>query len=171
MLWIKRHGLLIIWFVGVTTGTLLANISGTKYVHNYEFMFVSDSDNQALMIIKDILFDRLRDYVILFIIMMTSIGKNVFSIVLMYIGMSVGTIVSFLTMKYSIFGIIVYCLSLCPQYIFYGIALYMINMKKEKLYNSKLNFEIIKIFCVMCLLVILGVITEAYVNPCVMKIL
>jgi len=70
-------------------------------------------------------------------------------------------------MHYNVAGVLIYLVSVMPQYIFYGISLWFLM---KMIYNSEIKIQnkiIIVIIAVM--LLIAGTYMEAYVNPELLK--
>jgi len=116
--------------------------------------------------------DRIRDIIFLSVISLTSISISIFMLYLFYIGIGIGLVVSMATMQYGIFGLWIYVVSIFPQYIFYGLAFYIIanNLVKSKKQESiKPNYRFVASIIISCILVLLGTCTETFINPSLMK--
>ena len=169
---------LIILFLGMISGTLFANFFGTKHINDwgiFDGVYMEKYNTITInypTLWKYVAQDRIRDIVFLSIISLTSISISIFLIYLFYIGIGIGLVVSMATMQYGIFGLWLYVVSIFPQYIFYGVAFYIIAnnlVKSKKNETKKPNYRLVATIIISCLLVLIGTCTEAFINPSFMK--
>lgn len=169
---------LIVLFIGLISGTLFANFFGTKHISDWGIFNGAYMEKYSTISInyttlwKYVAEDRIRDIIFISIISLTSISVSIFLLYLFYIGMGIGLVISMATMQYGLFGVWIYVVSIFPQYIFYGLALYFIanNLTKHKKIDSKNgNYKIAASIFISCLLVLIGTCTEAFINPGFMK--
>ena len=169
---------LIILFLGMISGTLFANFYGTNHISDwgiFDNVYMEKYNTITInypTLWKYVAQDRIRDIIFLSIISLTSISVSIFMLYLFYIGIGIGLVVSMATMQYGIFGLWIYVVSIFPQYIFYGLAFYIIanNLVKNKKQESKKpNYRFVVSIIISCLLVLLGTCTEAFINPSFMK--
>ena len=83
------------------------------------------------------------------------------------LGICSGTLLSFDVMRYGFTGILIYVVSIFPQYIFYMTALYIMvkAMYKKNFHRTKMWLLIVLAF----IIVIIGTYFESYVNPVILK--
>lgn len=170
---------LIVLFIGLITGTIIANVVGIKHISDWgifdsgfmeRYMSVNiDSKNLWLYVIRS----RLKDVIFLFLIGLTSISIQIAMLYMFYIGMGIGLIISMAVMQYGIYGVWLYVVSVFPQYIFYGFAIYIIirwlNVKiVSDRTKSSHTTRILTLIPVTCCVVIIGTLAEAFINPMIM---
>ncbi len=170
---VVRYRVALVIFAGIMVGTLYANLlvsygKGQALVFNSGFLATFDEVSiNGTYLWQYVCKTRLKDFVLLFIIGHTKIGKVAFNVYLAYIGISAGALISFAVMHYNVAGVLIYLVSVMPQYIFYGISLWFLM---KMIYNSEIRIQnkiIIVIIAVM--LLIAGTYMEAYVNPELLK--
>lgn len=156
-------------FAGILAGTIYANIlvtygKGQAMVFNSGFLATFDEVSiNGTYLWQYVCKTRLKDFALLFIIGHTKLGKVAVNIYLAYVGMSAGALISFAVMHYNVAGVLIYLVSVMPQYIFYGISLWFV-MKMIYNIDIKMRNRII-ITVIAFMLLIAGTYLEAYANP------
>ena len=175
---IVNNRFVIVLFLGIVAGSIFANVFGTTHINDWgifdgEYLekYTSISVNNGDLW-KYVVKDRLRDYLFLCIISLTSISISMLMLYLFYIGMGAGLIISMASMQYGIYGIWLYIVSVFPHYIFYTIAMIvLINWKFTPNDFRRIRGTrqgMLALVCT-CVLVIVGTYLEAYINPTLIK--
>jgi stage II sporulation protein M len=116
---------------------------------------------------KYILKYRLRDFLIICVVGLTVLRKYVFCIYLIYVGICMGLLISTSVMCYGFLGLGVFLLSVLPQYIFYGTALYLVY----KLYFMQhIHLKTAgPVVIITLVLLLIGTYSESCLNPLILK--
>lgn len=170
---VNRYKFLLLVLMGVVLGTCYANLIykyGTygKSIFTDDFLAVYDEVTiNSLILWGYVCKNRLKDFLLMIILGLTGLRKPVFVTLFVLLGICSGVLLSFEVMRYGFTGILIYVISIFPQYIFYLTALYIMvkTMYQKKIYNAKMWLLIILAF----IIVIIGTYFESYVNPLVLK--
>lgn len=175
---IYRYRFVLFLFLGILLGTGYINLIKKGIISTmdiYSDTYLSDYmdisvNNVSLW--QYIIKTRLRDFVIL-----CGVGLTVFSNVVLlgymcYLGICNGILISTAVLHYGIGGIFVYMVSVFPQYIFYGLTIYLIT----RLFNvsgysikSIATKNVIIVIAIAVGLLLIGTYFEAYINPVLLK--
>lgn len=168
-----RYRVALVIFAGILAGTIYANVlvsygKGQALVFNSGFLATFDEVSiNGTYLWQYVCKTRLKDFALILIIGHTKIGKVAFNVYLAYIGISAGALISFAVMHYNVAGVLIYFVSVMPQYIFYGISLWFIM---KMIYNTEIRTQNkIVIVIIAIMLLIAGTYMEAYVNPEMLK--
>ncbi|MFR1766083.1 MAG: stage II sporulation protein M [Lachnospira sp.] len=168
-----RYRFLLLILAGVVFGTCYANLMykyGTynKNIFTDDFLSVYDEVTiNSLILWGYVCKNRLKDFLLMIILGLTGLCKPVFIAVFVMLGICSGTLLSFDVMRYGFTGILIYVVSIFPQYIFYMTALYIMvkAMYKKNFHRTKMWLLIVLAF----IIVIIGTYFESYVNPVILK--
>lgn len=170
---INNYSVYIIILIGVFAGTFYSNAAANINLAAISFLqsdYLAAFDEvtvNAVMMWGYILQTRLKDYILLLVFGLTSIYRYVFSVYLIFAGICASALLSFNVMRYNLSGIIIFIISVLPQYVFYAIALFM---QRAAVQNKNTNIKIRALLVVFSfILLILGTYTEAYINPVLLK--
>jgi stage II sporulation protein M len=116
---------------------------------------------------KYVLKYRLRDFLIIGVVGLTFLRKYIFGIYLIYVGICMGLLISTCVMYYGFAGLGIFLLSVLPQYIFYGTALFLLY----KLYFMQhINLKTaVPVFLISLVLLLIGTYTESCLNPLILR--
>lgn len=176
--YIINQRFLISLFIGCILGTLFANIFGVKYISTWGIFNSDYFEKYSSVVINGkglwiyIIKNRVQDIVLLGLLCMTPISIPAIMGYVGYMGASMGLVISVCSMQYGFFGLIIYLVSVFPQYIFYGLALFVIikaisSNSNYKRYNDRIKK--LGIAAIVMLLMVLGSVGEAFVNPGLMQ--
>lgn len=170
---VLRYRFTIMIFLGILIGTCYANLAHRckfampdVYDSNYLSRYADVSMNYYSLW-KYIIKYRLRDFIIICLAGLTMFRKHIISLYLLYIGICAGMLISVSVMYYGFVGLGVYLASVLPQYIFYGIVIYLLY---KLFYIHGLNAKnVTAIIVIAVMLLFIGTYTEAYFNPSLLK--
>ena len=162
---IHKYRFVLFLFLGILLGTCYINLIKKGLIKNmdiYSDKYLSD------YIIKT----RLRDFVILCGIGLTVFSGIFLSIYMCYLGICNGILISTAVLHYGIGGVFVYMVSVFPQYIFYGLTLFLITkLFTVSGYSIKTIAarNVVIIIAIAIGLLLVGTYFEAYINPMLLK--
>lgn len=172
-IFLQRYSFAITFFVGIFIGSCYVNAAyyyniaiPEIYNQNYLAKYADISVNYYSLW-KYIIKYRFRDFLIVGIMGLTVLKKYMVSIYLIYLGICAGMLISTAVMYYGFAGILLYLASVLPQYILYGIAIYILYQLFYFNYLNRKNVAVIVMMAV--LLVAVGTYMEAYCNPYILK--
>lgn len=159
--------------IGILIGTGYANLSvrmGWKSWDVFSSSYLSsyaDTTVNSTLLWQYVIHTRGRDFILLSILGLTALCRPALMTYLLYIGACAGALVSSAVLYYGAGGLLIYSVSVLPQYVFYGAALYLMY---KILYRRTANFKNIGIVLGIALVLMLaGTYTEAYINPGMLK--
>ncbi len=160
---------------GLFFGLVYAIAFGRDYLENVGF--ASDVFQIRYLeeeIDKNILFPYLLkgrgfSYFIVWIIGSSFLGAFMLYAVLGWVGFSVGVYVVAAAVKYGLGGIFFFLATLFPQGLFYIPAFGLVLWYSYKNYGRKDVFLYFVVFVIGLLLLFMGILTESYVNPQIIK--
>ncbi len=175
---IYKYKFVIFLFVGIILGTCYINLikkgvitTMDIYSDNYLSDYIDISVNNVSLwqyIVKT----RLRDFIILCGIGLTVFSNMILSAYMCYLGVCNGILISMAVLHYGLGGVLVYIVSVFPQYIFYGLTLYLITkLFTVSGYSIKtiVARNVIIIIAIAIGLLLVGTYFEAYINPVLLK--
>lgn len=170
---IERYKFVIVIFFGILIGTVYANISvkfNTSYANVLNSSYLAlynDVTVDSFKLWQYVCKTRLRDFALLCILGMTAVSKPAFLLYLIYIGISVGTLISYAVMNFHFGGVVVYLITVFPQCILYIVTIYIIL---RLMYDKKKNIKNLWLAVIIAVIILLfGTYAEAYVNPWIIK--
>jgi stage II sporulation protein M len=138
------------------------DIFNSNYLSEY-----ADVSINSMLLWQYVIRARLRDFFILCLVGFTVFCRPVLLIYLLFLGICAGTLISAAVMHFGFMGLILYMVSVLPQYLFYGIALYF-TYKILYIRTAKMK-NICLVLGIAMVLILLGTYTEAYLNPSMLK--
>ncbi len=117
---------------------------------------------------------RMRDYLLLWAVQFTAFSGIISGGYILFVGIGAGIFLSYAVIHFGLIGIVIYLLSILPQYIFYGICIYMIFICKKRhgmyaIEPQRSSRSIIILIMISFLMLTLGIYLEAYFNPVLIK--
>lgn len=179
---------MVLFLIGVTLGAISANILKDSYFKGIEVfgdayfdkLYVLDIDHGRLL--SYILWNNFKRYFIFWIFAITAIGIPYMMFAVGYVGFCTGFLLSVAIIKYGLNGFFLFLLYLFPQYLLYFPVAIIVLVQGYQLcvslyYNIPLNkknkmsliFEKIPVILFFFLLIILGSLSEAYINSLVLQ--
>lgn len=172
-LWIAQYKFVLIMLLGILAGTGYANLCvqmGWKSWDVFSSSYLSsyaDITVNSTMLWQYVIHTRGRDFILLSVLGLTALCRPALMTYLFYVGACAGALMSSAIMYYGAGGLMIYTVSVLPQYVFYGIALFMMY---KILYKRNANLKNIGIVLGIALVLLLaGTYTEAYINPGMLK--
>lgn len=171
----RKYRYIILVFTGMLLGTALINILirmgvsaadflGSDYLAVYETVTVSSN-----MVWKYVLKARLKWFVFLVMGGVTKFSRLIFSLFVICIGVSSGALISASVTKYGIWGVLVFLISIFPQFVLY-IFSFLIILKLFGRDRAVLKTEHkLLLFLAAAALLIAGSYLEASVNPLLLR--
>lgn len=176
----------IIYFMAFFCGILLANLLGIEQLKQYsifneyflnQLSYVSVNYNDLLFYIAE---NRGIMFVLLLVFSVTKFGIPVHFLYIIWNGFSFGIAMVSVIVNFGFKGILVLCAFLLPQYLFYILTYIMLfyfswqwtDIVKNEKYRQPLFSKKIWAVCffiVMILLFFIGIMTESYLNPYIIK--
>lgn len=165
-------------------GIIIANVIGSDYLDDYGIISSYFLQKYEYMDINSkklfyyILFKRVPTMTILWFLGLTSIGGICVLLFTIWTGFSLGMILSVCIIKFNLSGILLFTVSIMPQYIFYicsfvmlvvkvgGYSKYRINETRKAVKNNSSYFIV---FMLSMGILILGAAIEGYINPLIVK--
>lgn len=167
-------------------GILLANLLGIEQLKQYsifneyflnQLSYVSVNYNDLLFYIAE---NRGIMFVLLLVFSVTKFGIPVHFLYIIWNGFSFGIAMVSVIVNFGFKGILVLCAFLLPQYLFYILTYIMLfyfswqwtDIVKNEKYRQPLFSKKIWTVCffiVMILLFFIGIMTESYLNPYIIK--
>ena len=175
---IHKYRFVLFLFLGILLGTCYINLIKKGLIKNmdiYSDKYLSDYidisvNNVSLW--QYIIKTRLRDFVILCGIGLTVFSGIFLSIYMCYLGICNGILISTAVLHYGMGGVFVYMVSVFPQYIFYGLTLFLITkLFTVSGYSIKTIAarNVVIIIAIPIGLLLVGTYFEAYINPMLLK--
>ncbi len=171
----RRYRYIILIFIGMLLGTALINILikmgvstidflGSDYLAVYETVTVSGS-----MVWKYVIKARLKWFVFLAMGGITKFSILIFSLFVIGVGISSGALISASVTKYGMWGILVFVISIFPQFVLYAISFVIIlKMFGNDRAVFKTKHKVILFFAAVVALVA-GTYLEAVINPILLR--
>ncbi len=137
----------LFFFAGIIAGTLLLNffIQGDyKQLGIYSNYFMEQLENVDVTKRELFLFsfgNRSKEILCLVFFSVTSLGRILPALYLIYKGMTVGILISTYVLQYQIGGIMLFLLSVFPHYITYIIMVLLLFSFSRELYETAKNFR------------------------------
>ena len=169
-----KYRYVLVLLTGVLAGSVYVNlfrntnatslgVYGSDYLSAYAEVTVNN-----VMLWRYVLQSRIRDFLLICLIGITTLKKPAFYIYMVFIGACMGMLISTAVMRYGVIGILIYICSIVPQYILYAIALWLLY---RLFYVQDMHEKKWWLLVWAFILVLLGTYMEAYVNPFILRIL
>lgn len=176
----------IIYFLAFFCGILLANMLGSEQLKQYsifneyflkQLSYVSVNYNDLFFYIAE---NRGIIFCLLFLFGITKFGMPVHFLYIIWNGFSFGIAMVSLIVNFGFKGILVLCVFLFPQYLFYIPLYFMLfyfschwaDTRKNEKYRKPLFSKTVLAVCFLGSLILLffiGIMTESYLNPYLIK--
>lgn len=176
----------IIYFLAFFCGILLANMLGSEQLKQYsifneyflkQLSYVSVNYNDLLFYIAE---NRGIIFFLLFLFSITKFGMPIHFLYIIWNGFSFGIAMVSLIVNFGFKGILVLCVFLFPQYLFYIPLYFMLfyfschwaDTRKNEKYRQPLFSKTVWAVCFfgsLLLLLFIGIMTESYLNPYLIK--
>lgn len=182
---------LFFFFVGICIGVLFANLLGGQYMDqisllsDYLIQKYRASEVRSGELFWYCLQTRILPMCYIWIFGLTMFGRAVGYWYVTWFGFSTGALLSIATMRFGAKGILLCIAGMLPQYLFYIPAIVILLLissgTSRKLYGGgrsgqavyggrkKLIGLYFTIFAVIVVVCIIGIFTESYVNPFIIK--
>ena len=161
----------IIYLTAFLAGVVGTNILESKswiqvgYLHRYQLLQLSYSELQYERYLIELLAQRLKLLILLWLLGKVIPSRQICCVFGIFFFLCLGSILTCMLLANGLFGLLLFIGMLFPQWIFYICAFmwwkvltehsYIKNDKKKKSFSALL----------LVLLVIVGCMTEAYINP------
>ena len=176
----------LIYFLAFFCGILLANMLGSEQLKQYsifneyflkQLSYVSVNYNDLFFYIAE---NRGIIFCLLFLFGITKFGMPVHFLYIIWNGFSFGIAMVSLIVNFGFKGILVLCVFLFPQYLFYIPLYFMLfyfschwaDTRKNEKYRKPLFSKTVLAVCFLGSLILLffiGIMTESYLNPYLIK--
>lgn len=176
----------IVYFAAFFFGILLANLLGVEQLKQYgilneyflnQLLYASVNQNDLLFYIAE---NRGLIFLLLLTFGVTKFGIPVHFIFIVWNGFSFGIAMVSVIVNFGFKGILILCAFLLPQYLFYIPLYFMLFFfsnhwmnvnRKDKHMQQMFTKTVWAIFFfgVMILLFVIGIMTESYMNPYIIK--
>lgn len=166
---VLRYKVALVLFCGIAAGTAYANLI-VKYgisrpqVFNSGYLATFEEVSiNGMYLWQYVCKTRFRDFFLLLLLGHTKMGRVTAMLYLGYIGVCAGALISFAVMYYNLSGVLVYLVSVMPQYILYAASLWFVL---KLVYNrGYMTRNKIMIAAIAFIILLAGTYLEAYVNP------
>lgn len=171
--WLSDYKFVLIMLAGIILGTGYVNLSVRMGWHTWDVFSsdflasYADVTVNSMLLWQYVLRTRVKDFLLLSVLGITALCRPTLIAYLLYIGACMGALISSAVMHFGMTGLVIYLVSVLPQYIFYGTALYFLY---KILYKRTARLTQVGIVLSIALAVLLvGTYTEAYMNPLLLK--
>lgn len=162
---------LICFFIGLTAGTVMANIWYSSFSDEAVYYLglldrnVNLKSGERMQLFGQVFSQRLMEVWIIWLIGMTAYALPLFCVFMSMAGISMGFVLSVITVQKGLMGLPVFVMTVMPQSLCYlpvfGILL-MLGIQKERRFR-------IPAFILLLLLTAAGSGLEAWINPFFIK--
>lgn len=174
MRWSVKRRIMACYFLGLITGCIMANVCGPEkcmewgiYNENY-ILSLGKLDIEYQKFFIYLLKNRLLEFGILTLIVFVPIGKWLFEGYIGVLGFAMSLIISVMVMCNGVYGVVMYVITLFPQYIFYVWAMAFLSRVLEVYRNNRTKYVVMQLTMV-AVLVLAGVFAETYVNTVLLR--
>ena len=174
----KKITVAALFIAGVVLGTLLCGqIIGysSDKINIYGNFVLRTLKYENISSVKYIAAYRIRELIVIAVISMTYVKSALYGVYAGYVGIRLAVLVSTLTMMNRKMAIPWFLLFNMPHMILYVIAVvWLINTSldgnREQMIRGR-RIGIVKLWVLICILYILGILSEVFINPVLINLL